>query len=132
MLPYFEHTSLELPLCEACRINTWMKHRNLSRKVPYYSNSVAAFNILLFAAGDVESNPGDVKLKCSECQRTIAWNHRVISCDTCGSKFHIKCGNISVKQYKVLTATKTLHQWTCTLCVLSSLPFASLADEVRF
>ena len=53
----------------------------MKRRVKYYPNSVVQFNILLLA-GDVETNPGDVKNPCSVCARSVAKNHRAISCDS--------------------------------------------------
>ena len=44
-------------------MNVGRNNRFLTGKVPYHPNSVAAFNILLLAAGDVECNPGDVKIQ---------------------------------------------------------------------
>ena len=55
----------------------------MKRRINYYSNSVAQFNILLLA-GDIETNrPGDIKNPCSVCAKSVAKNHRAILCDSC-------------------------------------------------
>ena len=106
---------------------TWRK-RYLRRNIPYYSNSVAVHSILLLA-GDVEINPGD-KPKCSDCQRTIAVNHRAISCGSCNNRYHIKCPKVTGKQFKDFTELRTSLRWTCISCQLSNSPFASVTDEL--
>lgn len=93
------------------------------RKIQYYTNSVAVYNILLLMAGDVESNPGD-KPKCPACQRIIVVNHREVSCSSCNSKYHMKCGGISIKEYKNLYALAGMPKlWMCYSCLTTVLPF---------
>jgi hypothetical protein len=47
-------------------------------KISYqYPNSCSTFNILL-KAGDIETNPGDVKNPCSGCSRPVAKTHMQI------------------------------------------------------
>ena len=84
-----------------------LRRKFLPRKILYYSNSVAAYNILLIRTGDVERNPGD-KLKCPACQRTIAVNHRSIRCSICSCTYRIKCGDLSIKQYRAFNASTGL------------------------
>ena len=50
----------------------------LRRRVLYYSNSSASFNTELLRAGDIESNPGNVRNPCSVCNKTIARTHRAL------------------------------------------------------
>ena len=101
----------------------------LPGKILYYSNSVATYNILLLRAGDVERNPGD-KLKCPACQRTIAMNHCSIRCSICSCTYHIKCGDLSIKQYRASNAsTGLLKPWMCNYCCLAILPFSTTSTE---
>ena len=101
----------------------------LPGKILYYSNSVATYNILLLRAGDVERNPGD-RLKCPACQRTIAMNHCSIRCSICSCTYHIKCGDLSIKQYRASNAsTGLLKPWMCNYCCLAILPFSTTSTE---
>jgi hypothetical protein len=51
---------------------TRKRRKYMKRRINYYSNSVAQFNILLLA-GDIETNrPGDVKNPCSVCAKSVA------------------------------------------------------------
>ena len=93
-------------------------------KVPYYANSTSIHSILLLLAGDDEMNPGD-SVKCKICSRKIAVNHRSVACGTCGSSYHIKCGNILPKQHKVIST----RNWTYNLCIHSNLPFSGLSND---
>ena len=64
-----------------------------SSRVNYDSNSISSFNhIRLIVSGDINLHPGPDK--CSVCAKTIAVNHRALSCDHCGDWCHIKCGNV--------------------------------------
>lgn len=106
-----------------------LRRKFLPRKILYYSHSVAAYNILLLRARDVERNPGD-KLKCPACQRTIAVNHRSIRCSICSCTYHIKCGDLSIKQYRAFDAsTGLLKPWMCNYCCLATLPFSTTSTE---
>ena len=53
-----------------------------------------------------------------------------MSCDSCKNRYRIKCGKVTGKQFKDLIDTKITTRWTCTICQLSTLPFASLTDEL--
>ena len=128
--PNYRHICFIVEVLCRCKIVfriTWRK-RYLRRNIPYYSNSVAVHSILLLA-GDVEINLGD-KPKCSDCQRTIAVNHRAISRGSCNNRYHIKCTKVTDKQFKDFTELRTSLRWTCISCQLSNLPFASVTDEL--
>ena len=100
-----------------------LRRKFLPRRILYHSNSVVVHNFLLLKAGDVERNPGD-KLNCTACQRTIAENHRSVRCSICSCTYHIKCGDLSSKQYRAFNAS-TLKPWMCNYCCLAILPFST-------
>lgn len=88
----------------------------------YYSNSTSTSSlhlIRLFISGDVNLNPGPGK--CHICLKTIARNHRVLNCNDCNNRFHIKCGRVGPKEYK----SYQLKDWICTACLLLNLPFTN-------
>ena len=76
-------------------------------------------------SGDVNPGPGH----CSVCSKQIACNHRAINCNTCESWCHIKCGGVTLKEYKKLQST-AYFSWSCPACLLSlqSLPFANVSN----
>ena len=79
--------------------------------------------LLLILSGDIESNPGP--FSCPGCNRTVAKNHRAVNCDICLKWYHIKCEEISPKQYKNFMRKSDIDQFffTCSACHLESLPF---------
>ena len=120
-------------------------------RISRYSNSDSTFRLIRLAiSGDVKLNRGPStlgsstkKLSCQTCSRTIACNHRMLTCNLCGSKYHIKCGNVTPKQYKEIMSSDS-KSWNCEGCstqqlkcsspdldlsLLHQLPFASLKDD---
>ncbi len=88
----------------------------------YDSNSISSFNhIRLIVSGDINLHPGPDK--CSVCAKTIAVNHRALSCDHCGDWCHIKCGNVKPKEYKTYQKMENFN-WICPVCLMAALPFA--------
>eukprot|EP00112_Aurelia_sp_Birch-Aquarium-sp1_P019753 Seg495.8 transcript_id=Seg495.8/GoldUCD/mRNA.D3Y31 product="hypothetical protein" protein_id=Seg495.8/GoldUCD/D3Y31 len=77
---------------------------------------VAIDSICLLLAGDIESNPGPVKIPCTVCHKSVAINHRALDCTTCSGRCHIKCGSVSPLQYKQLKPTDRLA-WKCPVCI---------------
>ena len=72
---------------------------------------------LLILSGDVEINPGPGKLekiKCGQCSKTIAKNHRAVLCESCYYWFHIKCADIPPKLY--IDLTNSPDAWVCGDC----------------
>ena len=67
--------------------------------------------------GDISENPGPTSVthQCSVSQKKVAERHRAVSCDTCQLWCHIKCGRISVKEYKQMINTLDLV-WSCPAC----------------
>ena len=102
--------------------------RYLNSRVRYYANSDNSFQqIRLFRSGDVSLNPGPNIHKCSICARTVARNHRALSCDSCTLWCHINCGNVNPRQYKLMQLADDIC-WTCPRCLLSTLPFADVSN----
>ena len=104
------------------------RKRYLNLRVSYYANSDSSFQqTRLFKSGDVSLNPGPISHKCSICRRTVARNHRAISCDSCSLWCHINCGSVNPRQYKLMQQAGNIC-WTCPRCLLSTLPFADVSD----
>ena len=115
------------------RPSKWRVRFSKSRIV-YYSNTNAFFNYqYLHLCGDISSNPGPITQKtsksCSVCTRTVASNHRTLTCDTCFLKTHIKCGGVTPKEYKQFQSSNN-YSWTCPPCLeqLKQLPFAEVSN----
>ena len=81
---------------------------------------------------DVESNPGPMncsgpstsditKPKCKSCERTIAYNHRSVTCQNCDLLYHFKCAGLTVKDYKQLQSNSN-QSWMCSICTLRNFP----------
>ena len=65
-------------------------------RVNYYWNSDRSFDLIcLIVSGDISVNPGPKN--CIVCLKTVAWNHRALSCDQCESWCHITCGDVTPK-----------------------------------
>ena len=108
-------------------------------RVSRYPNAVSTFQLTrLTTSGDVSPNPGPstTKPSCQMCSRTIAHNHRALHCKLCGLNYHMKCGQVTAKEYP--------KAWTCNFCLLKqpqsacgfvefdllkALPFSSLSDD---
>ena len=90
------------------------------------------FLLLLILSGDIETNPGPpTKPQCESCFRTIAINHRFVSCVECESRLHIKCAGVSPNQYNRMQADRTLTFY-CPPCLSSTLPFADVEPDEYF
>ena len=63
--------------------------------------------------------------KCNICDKTIAKNHRKLSCSLCDKDVHIKCNTYSVKDYD---QAKEANDFFCMKCISDILPFSSLND----
>ena len=94
----------------------------------YYNNSVASFNFeLLRPSEDISLNPGPES--CTVCRKVVAKNHRAVICSSCSQRIHIKCGGISLKEYKRLQASGN-GSWICPPCLdeIKQLPFADVSE----
>ena len=106
-----------------------------SSRVSRYPNSSSTFQISrLIISEDISENPGPSKNKliCPECSRTIAENHRSLTCSICDLTYHIKGGNATPKDFKLIQRIVPMI-WKCPICLhdisfdLNELPFASLS-----
>lgn len=93
----------------------------LGSRICYYANSDNTFQQLrLLKSGDISLNPGpNSSSKCSVCTKTIARNHRALSCDQCDMWCHIKCGKVKPNDYKNLQHL-TFFNWICPRCLQST------------
>lgn len=67
-------------------------------RVHFYSDSDRSFQLIrLIVSGDITENPGPKN--CDVYLKTVARNHRALSCNQCDSWCHIKCGKVTPKQY---------------------------------
>ena len=119
-------------------------------RISRYPDSYSTFQLIRLAiSGDIKLNPGPSTLGsptktlcCQTCSRTIARNHRMLTCNLCGFKYHIKCGNVTPKQYKEIISFDP-KSWSCEGCTTKQpkcsssdldlslshqFPFASLTD----
>lgn len=70
-------------------------------RVNFYANSTASFqHAKVLLSGDIAVNPGPQK--CQTCDRTMARNHRVMTCTECRRRTHIKCSRVSPTEYAQL------------------------------
>ena len=80
--------------------------RYLSARISLYPNHEASFTLTRISnSGDVESNPGPainskIITLCSVCQKNVRSYNRAIECDVCKHWCHIKCGEISLREYR--------------------------------
>ena len=109
--------------------------RYLSARISLYPNHEASFTLTRISnSGDVESNPGPainskIITLCSVCQKNVRSYNRAIECDVCKHWCHIKCGEISLREYRRLQ-NKQNFDWTCPSCIstLRTLPFADISN----
>ena len=110
-------------------------------RVFYYSNSTATFCVLL-QCGDVNPNPGpeasrpsrrDRKLlpdvRCSQCEKLVAKNHKRCVCTTCFEFTHVECTQVINLMHVSSTTPK---QWICRICIGSVLHYyahISVSDD---
>ena len=94
-----------------------------------YPNSDSTFNLSrLVISGDICPNPGPSRKPCCQvCFRAVAINHRLLVCATCGSNYHMKCGDVKPEEF-IRIQENTLNL-TCDQCTFESIfPFASLSN----
>ena len=86
--------------------------------------------ISLLLAGDVHPCPGPNNFPCIKCQVKVRANSRAVNCDMCEDWIHIKCADISLKDYKNLIKKESFN-YVCDRCNAHSLPFYD-SDEIAF
>ena len=114
------------------------KQKRSNARVPYYSNSVASFHILLIA-GDIEVNPGPSteaqqnksKLSehrplhsfaavCPQCGKSVRRNQKRILCCVCKDLTHLLCTGMNILKNR---GRGKQMDWTCPRCLITVLPF---------
>ena len=123
------------------KINTFhsmIKQKRSNAPVPYYSNSVASFHILLIAT-DVEVNPepstefhqNKPTLKehrslhssaavCPQCGKPVRRNQKRILCCVCKDLTHLLCTGITILKNR---ESGKQMDWTCERFLITVLPF---------
>lgn len=95
------------------------RKRFLHLRVRYYANSDSCFQQTRpLVSGDVPSNRGPVTnaCRCSVCSKTVARNHRAVNYDQCHKWYHIKCGQVKPRDYKVFQNMASFD-WVCLPCL---------------
>ena len=76
---------------------------------------------------DPEDEITNIKHICGVCNKTIARNHKAISCCICNLKIHIKCNRTDIKTYE--KNNKANEGCICIMCKEETFPFFNLTDE---
>ncbi len=72
--------------------------------------------LLLLSCGDVHPCPGpNYKFPCRVCHKPVKCNQKGILCDMCNLWHHIKCINMSTKEYFRLADNED-EPWECPDC----------------
>ena len=66
---------------------------------------------------------------CGICHKKIPEHHRSVFCDHCNFWVHIRCNNISVKEYNELQKEPENVPWLCLKCTEIMFPFGSVDNE---
>ena len=72
--------------------------------------------------------PTNIEYPCSKYSRNVQNNHLAIECSSCNLWSHIKCNNISRKQYKFFQEN-TNENLFCLKCLENEIPFNKLNDN---
>ena len=94
-----------------------------------YSNSDSTFNLSrLVVSRDICAHPGPSRKPCCQVSfRAVAINHRQLVCATCGSNYHMKCGDVKPEEF--IRIQENIFNWICGQCTFeSTFPFASLSN----
>lgn len=97
-----------------------------SSRFKYYPNTVASLRLTrLTIARDICPNPGPpvggCKTKCHSWSKVIIRNQRVVDCSSCRMRYHIKCGGLSVKNFKKMRLVGN-QTWICHKFIFNVLP----------
>ena len=65
-----------------------------------------------------------IKYPCKICKKAVANSHRAVQCDICQSWVHIKCNNISAKDYDQMINSN--DSFYCIKCLNDNFPYSSL------
>ena len=73
---------------------------------------------------------------CNICYKLIHKNQKAMVCCQCKNVNHLKCNEISTKEYEHLQKEFDNNFWTCILCTVSKqsqiFPFTLVTDEILF
>ena len=110
-----------------CQVENLASLFIISKGKPLQINTL----LLLLLSGDIETNPGPrpVRITCEGCLKTIAINHRMVSCVECNSSYHIAHANVSPRLYNRMQVDETIT-FACQPCIFKSLPFHEV-DELE-
>ena len=64
---------------------------------------------------------GGCKTKCHSWSKVIIRNQRVVDCSSCRMRYHIKCGGLSVKDFKKMRLVGN-QAWICHKFIFNVLP----------
>ena len=79
-------------------------------------------------SGDVHINPGPVLYPCRICDKSVRNNQKGLLCDLCGLWCHIKCANVSGKEYDNYCELAKFN-WLCPLCLFDQLPHTEVIND---
>ena len=83
---------------------------------------------MLLLSGDVHINPGPVLYPCRICDKSVRNNQKGLLCDLCGLWCHIKCANVSGKEYDHYCELAEFD-WLCPLCLFDQLPNTEIIND---
>ena len=68
-----------------------------------------------------------VKFPCYVCEKPVAHTHKAICCDLCQTWVHIKCNNLSKKNY--IDLKRDQLPWYCKICLQKEISFTHLNND---
>ena len=73
------------------------------------------------------NNLNHKKVKCSICNKNILKRFQLISCDTCGKYFDLKCSRVTKDVFTRLT--ERAENWDCTKCISILFPYSNIDND---
>lgn len=115
-----------------CLKNTCKHHRTKSQ-IPYYSNSIATFQLWL-RAGDISENPGPTvksewthpctkALVCLQCNKCVQRNQKHLFCIKWMDLTHTHCAGVGNTKHLISSLP---NEWICSKYLISASPYYSL------
>ena len=99
------------------RSNQGLNFSNTNKRRANRKQNATMLLLIILLGGDVQVNPGPIKYPCGMCSRPVANNHRGLECDECESWVHIRCGDVTAKNYEMLLLQQSFT-WICPKCAL--------------
>ncbi len=79
------------------------------------------------------ANCSNIEFLCAICSKRVNSNQRFLTCTGCNHRVHIKCNDISPKEFTTLSAAPHVRNWVCLSCTIDNnseiFPFTLEADE---